>query len=144
MQVLLPVVFALIAAVGNAAFAISQKRAIGISNPLLFIAISAAIATILSVVVSPVFGKWNTSGFSWAQLLVALLGGVGLFLTYLGFNLLYTRYGATSYVLYAVLSIITTTLIVGKLYSKEPWNNFHWAAVFCAFLAVIFFTLAKR
>jgi drug/metabolite transporter (DMT)-like permease len=144
MKVLLPVIFALIAAVGNAIFAISQKRSIGISNPLLFIAISTSFATCLAVAFSPLFGKFSFSGFSWAQALVALLGGVGLFLTFTGFNLLYSRYGATSYVLYAVLSIITTAFLVGKLYGKEPWNIYHWAAIFCAVLAVVFFTLARR
>jgi len=48
------------------------------------------------------------------------LSGVGLFLTYPGFNLLYSRYGASQYVLYAVLSIITTTIIVGIWWLKEP------------------------
>jgi drug/metabolite transporter (DMT)-like permease len=144
MKIFLPVLFALIAAVGNAAFAISQKRSIGIANPLLFIALSASIATLLAVAFSPVFGKWTGASLSRSQVLVALLGGVGLFLTYLGFNLLYTRYGATSYVLYAVLSIITTTVIVGKILDREPWNIYHWAAVFSAVLAVIFFTLARR
>jgi drug/metabolite transporter (DMT)-like permease len=62
-----------------------------------------------------------------------LLSGIGLFLTYLGFNLLYSRFGASQYVLYAALSIITTTIGVGYLYFKEL---FHLASVFSCLVAI--------
>ncbi len=72
-----------------------------------------------------------------------LLSGIGLFLTYLGFNLLYSRYGVSHYILYAVLSIITTTIVVGIFWLKEPVNIYHIVAIALAIIAVIFFSIGQ-
>jgi drug/metabolite transporter (DMT)-like permease len=71
------------------------------------------------------------------------LSGTGLFLTYIGFNLLYSKYGASQYVLYAVLSIITTTIIVGIFWLKEPVNVYHKIAIAAAILAVVLFSIGQ-
>jgi len=76
-------------------------------------------------------------------LIWALLSGLGLFLTYLGFNLLYSRFGASQYVLYAVLSIITTTIVVGIWWLKEPVNLYQKVAIVLAIAAVVLFSVGQ-
>ncbi|MBU4262293.1 MAG: transporter [Proteobacteria bacterium] len=143
MKSLLPIVFATIAAVGNAMFALGQKRSAGMGNGLLFVSLSALVAVLLSLLFAPlvgVLGIGNTVKENWKAL---LLSGVGLFLTYLGFNLLYSRYGASQYALYAVISIITTTIIVGMFWLKEPVNVYHKVAIAMAIIAVVLFSIGQ-
>ncbi|NOI67806.1 EamA family transporter [Vibrio sp. 99-8-1] len=136
--------FALIAAVGNAMFAAGQKKVVVEDGPLSFMVLTSVICVILAVVISPFigssrYGEVLRENWQWVT-----IGGVGLFLTYLGFYLLYSRYGTTSYVLYAVLSILTTSLIVGLWLFKETFNSYHWAAFVCALLTVVLFSLGNK
>lgn len=112
-------------------------------NGLLFVSLSALVAVLLSLLFAPlvgVLGIGNTVKENWKAL---LLSGVGLFLTYLGFNLLYSRYGASQYALYAVISIITTTIIVGMFWLKEPVNVYHKVAIAMAIIAVVLFSIGQ-
>jgi len=143
MSLALPVLFALIAAIGNAVFAYGQKQASGPANGLLFVGLSALVAVLLSLAAAPLVGRFDPVALMKAEVRPILIGGVGLFLTYLGFNLLYTRYGASAYVLYAALSILTTTLVVGGLILKEPMNIYHVAAIVLAVAAVVLFSLGQ-
>lgn len=143
MKSLLPVIFATIAAIGNAMFALGQKKSAGVENGLLFVGLSALVAVLLAFFFAPfvsVFDVGNTVKGSWRAI---LLSGLGLFLTYLGFNLLFSRYGTSQYVLYAVLSIITTTIIVGILWLKEPVNVYHKVAIAVAIVAVVLFSIGQ-
>ncbi len=143
MKSLLPIVFATVAAVGNAMFALGQRKSAGVENGLLFVGLSAVVAVLCAFVFAPlvgVFAPGNTLKGNWEAV---LLSGVGLFLTYLGFNLLYTRYGAAQYALYAVISIITTTIIVGIWWLQEPVNLYHKVAVALAIAAVVFFSIGQ-
>jgi drug/metabolite transporter (DMT)-like permease len=72
-----------------------------------------------------------------------LLAGSGLFLTYLGFHLLYTRYGVSQYVLYAVLSILTTTVFVGIIWMREPVNGYRIAAIVLAMGSIVLYSLGQ-
>ncbi|CCG41312.1 membrane hypothetical protein [Magnetospirillum molischianum DSM 120] len=143
MSLILPVLFALIAAVGNAIFAYGQKQSSGEANGLLFVGASALVAVLLSVAASPLLGRFDPISLIKSDLRPILIGGAGLFLTYLGFNLLYTRFGASHYVLYAALSILTTTLVVGGLILREPMNIYHFVAIVLAIAAVVLFTLGQ-
>jgi len=143
MSFILPVLFALIAAIGNAVFAYGQKQASGEANGLLFVGASALVAVLLSWSAAPLLGRFEPVSMMKAELGPIVVGGVGLFLTYLGFNLLYTRFGASAYVLYAALSILTTTLVVGGLILKEPMNIYHYAAIVLAVAAVVLFSLGQ-
>jgi drug/metabolite transporter (DMT)-like permease len=143
MNVLLPVIFAGIAAIGNAMFALGQRNSAGAENGLVFVGLSASVAVILSFVIAPLMGSFAPFGAMKGNWKYIALSGTGLFLTYVGFNLLYTRYGASEYVLYAVLSIITTTIIVGILWLKEPVNIFHIMAIVLAVGAVILFSIGN-
>ena len=143
MKVLLPLLFATIAAIGNAIFALGQKESAVSANGLLFVAASAGIAMLAACVCAPLTGAFDLSATFRGQLRPLVLSGGGLFLTYLGFNLLYSRFGATQYVLYAVISIITTTLFVGMFWLKEPLNGYHKFAIALALLAVVVFSIGQ-
>jgi drug/metabolite transporter (DMT)-like permease len=124
-------------------FAMGQKKAFSLDNPLVFIALSAILCVVLTVCFAPFLGSTNyvetfKNNSNWVA-----LSGVGLFLTYLGFNLLYSNYGASNYILYAVLSIITTTVIVGLLVFKEIFNIYHWLALSTAVLTIGLFTFGN-
>ena len=123
MNILGPILFALIAAAGNALFAFSQKKAVVFDNPFTFIALAAMCCLMLTIIFAPLFGQPNYLTVVKTNWLWAILSGTGLFFTYLGFNLLYSNYGVSSYILYAVLSIITTGVIVGVLILKESMNS---------------------
>lgn len=143
MKSLLPIAFATIAAMGNAMFALGQRKSAGVENGLLFVGISALVAVLFAFVFAPLVGVFaigKTLKWNWGAV---LLSGVGLFLTYLGFNLLYSKYGASQYALYAVISIITTTIIVGILWLQEPVNLYHGIAIALAIAAVVFFSIGQ-
>jgi drug/metabolite transporter (DMT)-like permease len=143
MKSLLPIAFATIAAVGNAMFALGQRKSAGVENGLLFVAISALLAALCATVFAPSVGDFAVGKTVTGNWGAVLLSGVGLFLTYLGFNLLYSRYGASQYALYAVISIITTTIIVGIWWLQEPVNLYHKIAIGLAIAAVILFSIGQ-
>ena len=137
------IVFAGIAAVGNALFALGQTRSSGIHNGLLFVAASALMACVLALVASPLLGPMDATVVFRGHGKSLLLSGAGLFLTYVGFNLLYTRFGASPYVVYAAMSILTTTVGVGFLYLRESMNRYHVAAIFFAVIAIVMFSVGQ-
>lgn len=142
MRMLLPVLFATIAAIGNAVFAYGQRQSSGATNGLLVVAGGAFIAGTLALVAAPWIApvSWNAVA---RQGQTILLSGLGLFITYVGFNLLYGRFGTAHYVLYAAISIITTTVIVGAFILKEHLNGFHVSAIFTALLTILLFSLGQ-
>ncbi|MBO2688336.1 EamA family transporter [Shewanella algae] len=143
MNVFGPLAFALIAAFGNAMFAVGQKKAVVLDNTLLFVACSGAVCVLLTVLVAPVFGDSDYIEMLRQNSKWIILSGVGLFLTYLGFNLLYSNYGASNYILYAVISIITTSIFVGALIFKESLNIYHWVACLTAVITIILFSMGN-
>jgi hypothetical protein len=142
-NVVLPLLFALIAAVGNAMFALGQKQSSSVENGLLFVGVSAFLAFGLSVLSSPLVGPVDVRALFRGNWKALGLSGVGLYLTYIGFNLLYSRFGASQYVLYASVSIITTTVVVGFLYLGEPMNTYHVVAILLAIAAVALFSVGQ-
>lgn len=143
MNALLTVFYAAIAATGNALFAVGQKQSSGVGNGLLFVAMSALVAFALALGCAALLGPIELGTVIRGQWRSLLLSGVGLFLTYLGFNLLYGRFGTSPYVVYAALAIITTTVGVGFLYLREPVNQFHIVAVLLAVAAIIVFSIGQ-
>ncbi|MDR2550308.1 MAG: EamA family transporter [Desulfobulbus sp.] len=143
MHHLLPIVYAAIAAIGNAMFALGQKKSVGCENGLLFVGLSALLAALLAFLCAPLMGAFDLGQAVKGHGQSIMLSGCGLFLTYLGFNILYARYGASQYVLYAVLSIITTTIVVGVLFLKEPINIYHKLAIIVSLAAVILFSIGQ-
>ncbi len=143
MKIIFAIVFAMIAACGNAMFALGQKNSTGVQNGILFVGLSAAVAVILAFIFAPMIGALDFESTLRGNWKSVLLSGIGLFLTYLGFNLLYTRYGVSYYILYAVLSIITTTIFVGIFWLKEPVNIYHTVAIGLAIVSVILFSIGQ-
>jgi drug/metabolite transporter (DMT)-like permease len=143
MKNLLPIIFASIAAIGNAMFALGQKKSTGVKNGLLFVGLSAVVAVLFALLFAPLVGAFDIGNMLKGNWKAVLLSGLGLFLTYLGFNLLYSRFGASHYVLYAVLSNITTTIMVSIIWLKEPVNVYHKVAMAMAIAAVVFFSMGQ-
>lgn len=144
MHVLGPLLFALLAAIGNGFFAYGQRKSAGVENSFVFITIALVICIGLCVVSAPLFGAVNYGNTLKQNAGWAALSGVGLFLTYIGFNLLYSNYGASSYILYAVLSVITTTVIVGAFILRESLNLYHWLAVASALVTVALYSWGNK
>jgi len=137
-------IYALIAAIGNAFFAYGQKKAT-ISNSLLFIGLSAIVCTIITFSIMPILEK-NIKVIplikdNWPMIIIS---GVGLSLTYIGFNLLYSNFGASSYIYYAVLSIITTSIIVGIVIFRENINIYHILSIFTAIITILLFSFGNK
>lgn len=142
MKAFVPLLLTLVAAIGNGFYAWGQRKATGTMNSLLVVAGSAALAAALALLASPLVGPVSRQGIRQAAVPV-LWSGFGLFLCYLGFNLLYTRYGTAYYVVYAALAIITTTVVVGFIINGEPVNRFHLASLATALLTVVLFQLGE-
>lgn len=143
MDTVMTVVFAAIAAVGNAMFALGQRQSAGASNGLLFVGLSACIACLLALLCAPLLGAVEAGTLLRGHWRALLVSGTGLFLTYLGFNLLYSRFGTAPYVVYAALAIITTTVGVGFIYLREPVNQYHVGAVLLAAAAIALFAVGQ-
>ncbi|NCD05933.1 MAG: transporter [Spirochaetia bacterium] len=137
-------IYALIAAIGNAFFAFGQKKAT-VNNSLLFVGLSAIVCIILTFLFIPFFEKdiktLQLIKTNWPWILIS---GIGLFLTYIGFNLLYGNFGASAYIFYAVLSIITTSVIVGIIIFKEKINIYHIISMILAIATIILFTYGNK
>lgn len=144
MKVFGPLIFALIAAVGNAMFAAGQKKAIALDNTLVFIALAGVVCISLTAIFAPFIGEVSYAENLKQNWKWIFLSGVGLFLTYLGFNLLYSNYGASNYILYAVISILTTAIVVGVIIFNEKFNLYHWLACFSAILTIVLFSLGNK
>ena len=143
MKTLSLLLFAFIGALGNSMFAASQKKAIALGNSLAFLVISIFVSFILALIVAPLSGPAKYTTIIKQSSIWVVVGGIGLFLTFLGFNLLYTNFGTSSYMLYAVMSIITTSIIVSVVIFKETFNFYHWAAFVGAIVTIVLYTIGN-
>lgn len=135
---------ALLAAVGNALFAFGQRRAEPATNPFLFVFSALLVCAVAFAFTIPFFDRTDLAGYVRRNAPWILTSGVGFYLTFIGFYFLYTRFGASFYVLYAVLSIITTSIIVGLVIFREPVNRYHLAAIGTALITVVLFAIAQN
>lgn len=135
--------FAAIAAVGNAMYAFGQRKSVAVEHPFIFLIATLAVCFVLFLVTSLVLPKPEVSLFLKDNYRWVLMSGSGFYLTSLGFYFLYSRHGASHYVIYAVLSIVTTSIIVGGIVLRESLNFYHFLAVATAILTVILFSLGQ-
>lgn len=140
--------YAIVAALGNAAFVYAQKRALPIQSLFFFIGVSVFVCCICNLVVGFATGS-NAHGIpqvftNCRELSWAIFGGVALFVTYFGMNNLFARYGAMTYALYAVISIFSTSILVGVVMLREKMNLYHILGTLCTIAAVILFTLGNN
>lgn len=139
------IVFALLAAVGNALFVTGQKKAAGVENPLIFVGMTAFACVLFFLVAIPFTGGYSGISSTFARNIQWIfMGGAGLFVTFLGFNLLYSQFTASSYVFYAVLSILTTSIFVGVVVFRERLNLLQFLSILTALATVILYSLGSR
>lgn len=144
LSTLLPALsIALLAAVGNGLFAFGQRRAEVVANPFLFILPALIVCALAGALTLPFMPATDSMTYLRRNWLWTLLSGVGFYLTHLGFYFLYSRFGASHYALYAVLSILTTSVLVGIVLMGERVNGFHWAAIGCALVTVVLFAIGQ-
>ncbi len=134
--------FAGLAALGNALFVYGQKRSSIANNAFSYLTGAVFICAACFVVAAIALRTHQEVNLS-SNLVTMIIGGVGIFITLIGFYFLYSQYGASYYVIYAVLSIITTTIGVGVLVFRESFNRYQIVALILAILAIVLFSLGK-
>jgi drug/metabolite transporter (DMT)-like permease len=139
----LALLFALIAAVGNALFAFGQKKSVVADQPFIFIISALVVCLALFAITFLFLPKPEISTFIKDNYPWVLISGLGFWLIFIGFYFLYSRYGASHYVVYAVLSIVSTSIIVGIIVFKEAFNLYHFLSVITAILTVVLFTIGQ-
>ncbi|CAA0082376.1 Uncharacterised protein [BD1-7 clade bacterium] len=133
--------FALLAALGNAVFVFGQKKA-ATSHSLGFIALATATSMVCLLLLAASQHEL-TQGLR-GNARWAVVSGIGLAVTYMGFYLLYSRFGASYYVLYAILSMISTAILVGVVIFHEPFTRWHWLSLILAVGSVASFTIGQQ
>jgi drug/metabolite transporter (DMT)-like permease len=137
------VIFAGIASIGNALFVFGQRGVEPSKNPFLF---TCGAVLVCFLIFLPAAMYCHTPGdvpFLMQNFSKILISGIGFFITFFGFFLLYSRFGASYYIIYAVLSILTTAIGVGVLYYKEPFNPYHAGAMILAVLSIVLYSYGQ-
>jgi drug/metabolite transporter (DMT)-like permease len=132
-----------LAAVGNAMFVYGQRKSSLTNNSFSYLIGAVLVCAFIVAVVSISYRNEQAISFVADNIVMIGIGGLGMATTYLGFYLLYTNYGAVYYVVYAVLSIITTTVVVGVIILGESFNRYQVIAMGLAILAIVMFTIGK-
>lgn len=136
--------FALLAAFGNAIFVYGQKRVEVVNNPAYFYLFALTVCLLLFIITLIFWPKIQSSSYfirNWAGIMA---GGIGCYITYVGFYFLFTKFGASYYSLYAVVSILTTSILVGVFFFREPFNLYYGVSIVTALLTVLFFALGQQ
>ena len=135
-----PLLFATLAAIGNAIMVYGQRATTPTTNPFFFMFIAILVCGTLFGVSTLISRNGDESVYLAANWKMMIISGFGFFLTFVGFFLLYNNFGATQYTLYAVISIITTTVCVGVFIFNENFNTYHITAMAIAIAAIALFT----
>ncbi len=138
-----PLMFATLAAIGNAIFVYGQRGASGSENPFLFVCGAVAICLAMFLAASFMYKTPDDSQYlvdNWGMIIIS---GIGFFVTFVGFFLLYNKFGASQYSLYAVVSILTTSVGVGIIIFREPFNMYQIGGILLAILSIVLFTYGK-
>jgi drug/metabolite transporter (DMT)-like permease len=138
-----PIAIAFMAACGNALFVYGQRAAGPSANPFLFTfgATASGVAMLLVATLA-----WQTEGnaaYLTNNALNVGLGGIGFFVTYLGFFLLFSGYGASQYALYATFAILTTSVGIGVLVFREQLNIYQIVAMLLAVCSIALWTYGR-
>ncbi|MEQ1922242.1 MAG: transporter, partial [Pyrinomonadaceae bacterium] len=67
------------------------------------------------------------------------VSGLGYVLLNIGLYFLYRNFGASYYSLYAVLSIVTTSILLATLVFHEKMNLYYWLSLGFAGLTILSF-----
>ena len=132
-----------LAAVGNAMFVYGQRKSSLSNNSFSYLIGAVLVGAVIVTIVAFSYSTGQAVNFVTDNIVMIGIGGLGMSNTYLGFYLLYTNYGAIYYVVYAVLSIITTTVVVGVIILGEGFNKYQAIAMVLAILSIILFTIGR-
>ncbi len=143
-QILGPLFFASLASVGNLIYVFGQRKSTHFHNPFLLTTLTLIFSIALCIIAYFFMGTKDSVEFVKQNLLWAAISGGGLFLVYIGFYFLYSKYGASYYTLYAVVSILFTSIILGNLILKEKTNPYYYLSLLTACISIFFFGLSKR
>ena len=135
-----PLLFATLAAIGNAIMVYGQRATAPTANPFFFMFIAIVFCGILFGISTLISRNGDEGAYLATNWKMMIISGTGFFLTFVGFFLLYNNFRATQYTLYAVISIITTTVCVGVFIFNENLNTYHIAAMVIAIAAIALFT----
>src|SRR5262249_19712380 len=141
---LIPFSFAMLAALGNVFFVFGNRKVGNTHNPMMFTTTAMAVCLALYFACYLAFGTRGSGEFLRRYGLWCTLSGVGMFMTFLGFYLLYSRFDTSYYALFSVVSILMTTLVLGLLILKEGINLYGALSIAAAVASVVFFGLSKR
>ena len=133
------IIFAGLAAIGNAIFVYGQRSSTVSSNPYLFMTAAVTLCAFMFMVAALLSDNSGTTVYLKQNLWPIIISAIGFFLTFIGFYLMYSRVGAHAYTVYAVLSILTTSVVVGMVIFRESFNAYHVASIGLAVLAVFFY-----
>ena len=136
--------FALLAAVGNALFVYGQRSSQQSDNPFFFLLATLSVCIVLFAISALMSRNPMEGQYILANLKPITISGIGFFITFIGFYWLYTRQGASGYTVYATLSILTTSIGVGMIIFREPYNKFHVFAVLLALAAILCFGIGQQ
>ncbi len=141
--ILLAICFATISAVGNAMFAFGQKKSAVSTNPFIFLICTLIVCLLLFSAAYFLSTTINVKAFIKSNYIWFTISGIGFFFTFIGFYFLYTRFGTSYYALYAVLSILTTAILVGVFIFKESFNFYHLLSVITAIITILLFYMGS-
>jgi drug/metabolite transporter (DMT)-like permease len=136
--------FALFAALGNVFFVLGSRKSGPSSNPLTFTAGAMAVSLTLFTVGWLLFGPRGSLEFARRSGGWIALSGLGMFMTFLGFYLLYSRFGTSYYTLFVMTSMILTTLVLSLWILREGINVYGVLSIIAATVSIAFFGLSKR
>lgn len=138
------ILFTIMAAFGNAIYAWGVRKASPTPNPFLFASWAFLLSTAFSFLLVLYFEKSNVLGYFLENKWWILFAVGGFVMTQVSFVLLYQNFGASQYTMYAVFSILTTSLLVGVLILGERFNIYHLLALISAILTVVLFVLGNK
>jgi drug/metabolite transporter (DMT)-like permease len=144
LKFLIPFSFALIAAFGNVLFVWGNRKVGNTANPFYFTATAMAVCLALYLIGTAFFGLRGSGEFLRKNLFWCSVSGFGMFLTFLGFYLLYSRFDTSYYALFAVTSVLLTTIVLGVFILRERINLYGAISIAAAVVSIVFFGLSKR
>jgi len=144
LKFLIPFGFALVAAFGNVLFVFGNRKVGHAINPFFFTATAMAVCLCLYLIGTTFFGLRGSGEFLRRNLLWCSVSGLGMFLTFLGFYLLYSRFDTSYYALFAVTSVLLTTIVLGVFILRERINVYGAVSIAAAVVSIVFFGLSKR
>ena len=138
-----PLAIAFMAACGNAVFVYGQRIAGQSPNPFLYMLGCVGAGWVMFLLATLAWQSPGNIAYLSGNAGSMLLGGFGFFVTFLGFYLLYSGYGASQYAVYATLSILTTSLGIGVFVFRESLNIYQMVAMVLAVASIALWTYGR-